>query len=50
VTVREADGSTVVYAQPNAAALAGYVSRLKGEIATLQGTSGVRRAPIYISF
>jgi hypothetical protein len=46
-TVREADGSTVIYNNASATDLSLYISRLQGEISALQGGSslvGGRRA------
>jgi hypothetical protein len=49
-TVREADGSTVIYAQPSDKALEVMQQRIETEIAGVQGVTGVRRAPIYMKF
>lgn len=49
-TVREADGSTVIYAQPSAAALLTMRRRVEEQIAALKGTTGIKRAPIYVQF
>lgn len=49
-TVREADGSTVIYAQPSATALLTMRRRVEEQLAALKGTAGIKRAPIYITF
>jgi hypothetical protein len=51
-TVREADGSTVVYQLAQAKDLAFYISTLESQIAAAQGgsISGAVRRPILVSF
>ena len=51
-TVREADGSTVVYQLASAKDLAFYISSLESQIAAAQGgvASGVTRRPILVAF
>jgi hypothetical protein len=51
-TVREADGSTVVYQLTNQGDLALYISSLESQIAALQGgtTPFTVRRPILVSF